>query len=92
MESKRIIASIDEKTRKPIITFYGEWLGKEVKLIMAHLPRTYRKSKAEMFKQLEEQANTKEDATDFFAMLEEEKQDGRPSERAIRRRRRAAAG
>ena len=61
MSEKRIVAMLDERTHKPVIQFIGDWLGKEVKLIMAHLPRNYRLSKAAMLKKLEEQKQGEDD-------------------------------
>ena len=57
MSEKTLQASFDEKTKKPIIELNGEWIGKDIKLIIKMLPRAYRLYRVE---KLKNEAKTKQ--------------------------------
>jgi hypothetical protein len=46
-----IKASIDEKTNRPVIEIEGDWIGKNIKLVIKMLPRAYRLYKADRLKE-----------------------------------------
>ena len=49
---KQITATIDEKTLRPVIDIQGDWVGKEIKMVIKMFPRSYRIYKADRIKKL----------------------------------------